>query len=210
MPRLLVLFAHPALEKSRVHRRMLHHLRSVDGVTINDLYEQYPDFDVDVAREQALLTAHDVVLVQHPIYWYSAPALVKQWEDLVLQHGWAYGTGGTHLHGKYFGCALTTGGRAAAYRREGYNRFTMRELLAPLEQTAALCGMRWLPPYLIQGTHLLDAPAIESHARAYAEFIAAVVDGTLSLESAGSLERLNDALPPSSTGPTGQGASHVG
>lgn len=210
MPRLLVLFAHPALEKSRVHRRMLHHLRAVDGVTINDLYEEYPDFDVDVAREQALLEAHDVVLVQHPIYWYSPPAIVKQWEDLVLEHGWAYGSGGTRLRGKFFGCALTTGGRAAAYTHEGHNRFTIRELLAPLEQTAVLCGMRWLPPYLIQGTHLLDAPAIEAHARAYAEHLAALARGEPPLDAVLGLERLNDAFPAAAAPSTTGGTPHVG
>jgi len=92
MPGVLVLFAHPALEKSRVNRRLAAAVADLPGVTLHDLYEAYPDFDVDVKREQDLLVAHDVLVVQHPFYWYSTPALVKQWEDLVLEHGWAYGT----------------------------------------------------------------------------------------------------------------------
>jgi len=56
----------------------------VEGLTFHDLYEAHPDFDVDVAREQELLLGHDAVLVQHPLYGYSTPPLVKQWEDLVL------------------------------------------------------------------------------------------------------------------------------
>jgi glutathione-regulated potassium-efflux system ancillary protein KefG len=180
MPRVLVLFAHPALEKSRVHRRLLHHARAVPGVTVQDLYEEYPDFDVDVKREQALLLAHDIVLFQHPVYWYSAPALLKQWEDLVLEHGWAYGTGGRRLEGKHLGVAATTGGRAAAYTAEGLNRFSMDEFLRPTEQTAVLCRMRWLPPYLIQGTHLMDAAAIERHAAAYGAHLDALVQREVS------------------------------
>src|SRR5512139_1443397 len=121
MPRVLVLFAHPALEKSRVHRRLVERARASDGVTFHDLYEAYPDFDVDVKREQALLLAHDAVVLQHPFYWYSTPALVKQWEDLVLEHGWAYGSRGTMLRGKRMLSAITTGGGEAAYRAQGHN-----------------------------------------------------------------------------------------
>ena len=183
MPRILLLFAHPALEKSRMHRRMLHHARQVHEVTVNDLYEEYPDFDIDVKREQALLAAHELVVVQHPIYWYSSPALVKQWEDLVLEHGWAYGTGGTALHGKRWLAAVTTGGRAAAYQRGGYNRFTLREFLAPMEQTVVLCGMRWVAPYVVHGTHLLATEEIERHAAAYGHALAALRDGRIDLDA---------------------------
>ncbi len=92
---ILILFAHPALEKSRVNRHLVAGVRDLPGVTFHDLYEAYPDFNILVPHEQELLEAHDVVVLQHPFYWYSTPALVKEWEDLVLQHGWAYGTGGT-------------------------------------------------------------------------------------------------------------------
>ena len=67
--RILVLFAHPALEKSRVNRRLVQAVRDLDGVTLHDLYEAYPDLDIDVAREQELLTLHDVIVFQHPFYW---------------------------------------------------------------------------------------------------------------------------------------------
>ncbi|HEX4936588.1 MAG TPA: NAD(P)H-dependent oxidoreductase [Gemmatimonadaceae bacterium] len=210
MPRLLVLFAHPALEKSRVHRRLAASAQALartlpGSVTFHDLYEEYPDFDVDPRREQALLEAHDVVLFQFPIYWYAPPALIKQWEDLVLEHGWAYGTGGTRLRGKHLGCVATTGGRAAAYAAGALNRFTIREFLLPLDQTAVLCGMRFLPPYLIQGTHLMEPPAIEEHATHYAATLAALARGEVSLERALTLDRLNDAVATPHAG-----GAHVG
>src|SRR5690606_23594342 len=91
MARVLVLFAHPALEKSRVGRRLLDAIQSVPSVQIHDLYEEYPEFDIDVEREQELLRSHDVIVLMHPLYWYSTPALLKQWFDLVLEHGFAYG-----------------------------------------------------------------------------------------------------------------------
>jgi len=133
--RVLVLFAHPALEKSRVNRVLIRGLDRLEGVTFHDLYEAYPDFDVDVEREQALLSEHDAVVLHHPFFWYSTPALVKQWEDLVLTHGWAYGSKGTALQGKTMMSAITTGGSEAAYQPGGHNRFTVSELLRPIEQT---------------------------------------------------------------------------
>jgi glutathione-regulated potassium-efflux system ancillary protein KefG len=152
MRRILVLFAHPVLERSRVNRRLLSAVRDVPGVTVHDLYDVYPTLYIDAKREQRLLLDHDVVVFQHPFYWYSTPAILKEWQDLVLEHGWAYGRGGTQLRGKITMNAITTGGPAAAYRRDGYNRFTIRELLAPWDQTAHLCGMRFLAPFAVHAT----------------------------------------------------------
>jgi glutathione-regulated potassium-efflux system ancillary protein KefG len=191
MARVLILFAHPALEKSRIHRRLIRELAAVPGVTLNDLYERYPDFDVDVRREQELLLAHDLIVLQHPLYWYSTPAIFKQWQDLVLEHGWAYGSTGKALFGKRVLSLITAGGRDEAYRREGYNRFTIPELLAPLEQTARLCGMEYLPPFVFFGGHRLTAEDIEDAAATYrrlltalrddrVDFAATAPDGTLS------------------------------
>ena len=99
--RVLIQFAHPALQKSRINRRLIAAVQNLENVTINDLYEEYPDFFVNVKREQQLLINHDIIIFQHPFYWYSCPALVKQWQDLVLEHGFAFGTSGTKLNGKW-------------------------------------------------------------------------------------------------------------
>lgn len=149
MRRVLVLFAHPVLERSRVNRRLLEAIRELDGVRVHDLYEEYPTLAIDVRREQALLLEHDVIVFQHPFYWYSAPAILKEWQDLVLEHGWAYGVGGTNLRGKLTLNVITTGGPAHAYQKDGYNRFSVRELLSPWDQTAHLCGMRFLAPFAV-------------------------------------------------------------
>jgi len=167
MRRILVLFAHPALEKSRVNRRLGAAASELEGVTFHDLYEVYPDFDVDIRREQELLVEHDVVVLQHPFFWYSMPPLLKQWIDLVLEHGWAYGSEGTALVGKRVMSAISTGGGAEEYRREGHNRFTMRELLAPVEQTFALCGMEYLEPWVLHGAHGMSRSEIDEFAHRY-------------------------------------------
>ncbi len=183
MARILILFAHPALEKSRVHRALVRSLPTLPHLTFHDLYEAYPTFDIDVAHEQALLTAHDLIILQHPFFWYSTPPLLKQWEDLVLEHGWAYGSQGTALHGKKMLSLISAGGGESAYQHEGYNRFTIRELLAPIEQTAFLCGMDYLPPYVIHGTHRMNEADIAAGAEEYAQLLTALHNDEIDLDS---------------------------
>jgi len=191
MKRILILFAHPALEKSRVNRALVKQIEFLSHVTFHDLYEAYPDFDIDIARERHLLASHDIIIFHHPFFWYSTPALLKEWQDLVLVHGWAYGSQGTALRGKQFLNLITTGGRENAYRKNGHNRFTMRELLAPIEQTAYLCGMNYLPPFVIHGTHSLTKEEIQKEAEECRRFLEALRDERIDLEAAGSLPRIN-------------------
>ena len=170
----LILFAHPAPQRSRVNRALRRAVADLGGVTFHDLYGAYPDFMIDVAYEQSLLRAHDVIILQHPFYWYSAPAILKEWQDLVLQHGFAYGAGGDALSGKSLMSAITTCGHEDSYAGTGMNRFAICDLLRPFEQTAQLCGMRWLPPFIIHGTHIIEDAAIARSAEAYRELIGAL------------------------------------
>ena len=165
--RVLILFAHPALEKSRVNRVLIEGLDRIDGVTFHDLYEAYPDFDIDVPREQALLLEHETIVLHHPFYWYSTPALIKQWEDLVLEHGWAYGREGRALRGKRLMSVITAGGRQSAYQAGGHNGYPVAELLRPIEQTARLCGMVFLPPFIVYGAHSMEPEQAKQHRAEY-------------------------------------------
>lgn len=178
--RILILFAHPALEKSRINRQLVDAIRGLDDVTIHDLYEAYPNFHIDVAREQQLLVDHDIIVFQHPLYWYSSPAILKEWQDLVLEYGFAFGHDGTALQGKKLLSAISAGGSKDAYCRKGYNFYSIRELLTPFEQTARLCGMEYLPPFIVYGTHQLqEAGQISAHADDYRSLIVNMRDRTI-------------------------------
>jgi glutathione-regulated potassium-efflux system ancillary protein KefG len=194
MPRVLVLFAHPALEKSRVHDRLVAEMPVHADLTFHDLYEAYPRMDIDVEHEQGLLTAHDTVVLQFPFYWYSTPPLLKQWQDLVLAHGWAYGSEGTALKDKAFTCVVSTGGRASAYTPGGYNRHTVRQLMAPLEQTARLCGMRFIPPYVVFGTHSMNRSDIEDAAVGYRSLLEGLLEERIAEAEVDALDDLNSVV----------------
>lgn len=189
--RILILFAHPALERSRVNRRLIHAVHDLEGVTVHDLYEAYPDFEIDVARDQALCEQHDLIVLHHPFYWYSTPALLKEWMDLVLEFGWAYGPGGEALAGKEALSVVTTGGRRESYCVEGGNHFTMREFLVPLEQTARLCGMNYLPPLVLHGTHRIGPLEIEAAAAEYRAALIGLRDRTRPVDPTAPVQLLN-------------------
>jgi len=175
--RLIVYFAHPGQRHSRANAAMVATAKAVDGITFVDLYAEYPRFDIDIDREQGRLLDHDVILLQFPLFWYSTPAILKEWQDLVLEHGFAYGSGGDRLTGKTLMLAVTAAGPRDAYRPGGYQGRDLRSFLAPLEQTAALCGMRFATPFVLFGSlKAAEDGRIRDHARAYGSLLAAIRD----------------------------------
>jgi glutathione-regulated potassium-efflux system ancillary protein KefF len=161
-----VLAAHPNLLESRVNRRLQAAARELGGVDVNDLFANSPDYDFDIPGEQARAEAADLIVLLHPIQWYSMPALMKLWFDDVLTYGWAYG-GGTALRGKDLWLVATTGGPEESYHPQSYNRYFFDAFLPPYEQTAALCGMRFLPPMLLHGAHRATEEEIAAHAATF-------------------------------------------
>jgi glutathione-regulated potassium-efflux system ancillary protein KefG len=194
MNKILILFAHPRFEKSRTNRILLDKIEEQPGVTLNDLYEQYPDFNIDVERETALLSEHEVIIWHHPFYMYSAPAMLKQWMDLVLEYGWAHGSQGNALKDKLVFNTITAGGTRQVYLPDAHNRFTIRQFLAPFEQTANLCKMIYLPPFVVHGTHLLTDEALAEHAHLYRLLLTRLSNNELSADTVRQYEYLNDWL----------------
>lgn len=175
--KILVLLAHPRPSGSVVQRAMERAVAQLDGITLRDLYARYPDFAIDVGEEQGLLLQHDLIVLQHPFYWYSCPAIVKEWLDLVLEYGWAYGTGGTRLNRKYLMSAVSTGGSQAAYHQDGFNRFDIGTLLTPFNQTAHLCGMGWLEPFVVHQGRRLSQTELAQAVQTYRALLIGLRDG---------------------------------
>ena len=138
----LVILSHPSLEDSIANKTIIEELKNkVDNIDIRHLEKLYPDFKIDVEAEQKALLDADIIIFQHPFYWYSTPAALKQWMDDVLSHGFAFGTDGDKLKGKHFMQSLTIGGPEESYSPLGYNHFTVEQLLKPIEQTIYLTEM---------------------------------------------------------------------
>lgn len=192
MNTVLILFAHPRFEQSRANRALLSALHHEPHVTVHDLYERYPDFNIDTSSERNLLLSHDIVVWHYPFYMFSAPSMIKQWIDLVLEHGWAHGEGGCNTANKIVFNALTTGGTREGYSRSGYNRYSLREFLLPFEQTARLCNMIYLPPFAVQGTYRLKESGLQESAALYKQLLQCLVRGNFSIDEILKYELLND------------------
>jgi len=190
--KILILFAHPRYEQSRANQALIRGVKGMEGVTVHDLYERYPDFNIDIFIEKDLLKHHDVVVWHHPLYWYSCPPLLKQWIDMVLEFGWAYGPDGDALEGKKALNVITAGGTREVYCSEGRNNYTIREFLRPFEQTARLCGMEYLPPFAMMGTHRLTTDQLETHVQQYRELLKSLQGKDLEVPEGDSCQFLND------------------
>ncbi len=182
--RVLIIFAHPSYETSRINRALCEAVKDLPGVTLHDLYQTYPEQLIDVPSEQALLEDCDVLILQHPLYWYSCPALMKNWIDSVLALGWAYGQDnqgkrGDALKGKSFVQVISSGGSEDVYQRGGHNNFTLAELLRPFEQTADLCDMLYRQPFLTQDLRNLDAAGINAKVEGYVQWMHDLLRGEL-------------------------------
>ncbi|RZI92356.1 MAG: NAD(P)H dehydrogenase, partial [Variovorax sp.] len=174
--RIYLMAAHPHWRDSRVNRLLLRAAHGVPGVEVNDLYASYPDYVIDVEAEQEKLARADLVVLLHPIQWYSMPPLQKLWLDDVLSYGWAYGTGGTALQGKDMWLVATTGGPEESYHPQSYNRYFFDAFLPPYEQTAALCGMRFLPPLVFHGARSAPDAEVKAHVETFAERLGSYPD----------------------------------
>jgi glutathione-regulated potassium-efflux system ancillary protein KefF len=100
------------------------------------------------------------------------PPLLKLWVDDVLSFGWAYGPDGNALRGKDLWLVATTGGPEDSYRPDSYNRYFFDAFLPPYEQTAALCGMRFLPPLILHGAHKASNTELAAHSDTYVRKLA--------------------------------------
>ncbi|WP_445491220.1 NAD(P)H-dependent oxidoreductase [Niallia sp. 03133] len=167
----LVIVAHPDLENSRINKRLAAELERRGNVTVHRLYETYPNEIFDVAREQALLTAHDRVVLQFPFFWYSSPSLLKKWMDVVFEFGWAHGKDGDKLKGKELLIAISTGGAQSMYQAGGFHNYSFSELLRPFQQSANLTGMIYRPPFVVSGIREVSDEQLEKYAADYAVYV---------------------------------------
>lgn len=150
--------------------------RELPNVDVNDLYSTYPDYAIDTEAEQARVARADLLVLLHPIQWYSMPPLQKLWLDDVLSWGWAYGPDGTALQGKDMWLVATTGGPESSYHPQSYNRYFFDAFLPPYEQTAALCGMRFLPPLVFHGARSAPIEDLEAHIEVFRQRLASYPD----------------------------------
>ncbi len=163
-----LIYAHPFDERSAANRELLAGIDGLEAVERRALYDLYPDFDIDPDAERAAVERADLLVLQHPFYWYGMPALLKLWVDEVFSVGWAYGDGGHALEGKSLLWVVTTGGDARAYTPDGPHGHPFEAFTIATRQIARFCGMRWEEPIVVHDAHH-DRAHVTAAARRYRE-----------------------------------------
>ncbi len=205
MSKILILYAHPRNDRSEVNSALIAAAKQLSHVSVVDLYAEYPTFNIDVAKEQERLLAHDIIIFQHPVYWYSSPSILKEWQDLVLKYGFAYGHDGTALSGKIMFNAATAGAPKDSYSHEGHLGNELIDFFKPFEYTARLCRMIYLPPFAVfRAGHVLEDDLLDFQVEEYRRLLVALGDGRLDLEKAKNETRLNDDLNSLLLNPKGE------
>ncbi len=167
-PKILLLYAHSEAQESVTNKRLLKMLNGLAHVTVRDLYAIYPDFFINIAREQQLLVHHDLIVFQHPLYTYSCPSLLKEWFDRVLSR--TFVAEKRELAGKYWRSIITTGEPETAFHPSGLNRYPLSEIMRPFELTAQSCHMHWLEPMIIYHARRQSETIMQSYANAYRQW----------------------------------------
>ena len=116
------------------------HAHGIEWIALAD---ETTNGEFDVPSFQARLASSSTIILHFPLYWYSPPALVKQWLDSILTSGWAFPGATSKLRGKTLVLSVTTGSPLSTFQPYGSNGSTLEELLLPLERTATYCGMNW-------------------------------------------------------------------
>ncbi len=160
----LVIHSHPYPHRSRACAALLAGIRDLPDLEVRTLHDLYPDFDIDVPAEQAALERADLVVWLGPLYWYTVPAMMKHWFDVVLLGGWAHGEDGLALKDKEVLWATTTGD-VEKYAATGAHAHPFEAFVPAVEQTARYCHMEWLEPFVVHDSHELtdEVLAKEGH-----------------------------------------------
>ncbi len=190
--KILILFFHPLFEKSSAHKILVRNIPKSENITFHDVYEEYPNFDIDIKREQLLLSQHDIIIWQHPIYWYNCPALMKQWIDMVLVYDWAYGKNGKELKDKLIFQVITTGGKKESYSKTAYNGNTISSFLTSFNQTAKVCNMKYLPPFVVHGTYKMTKISYNKIGFSYNHLLKYLEKNSLDANEIVSYDYMND------------------
>lgn len=168
MKNTLIVLVHPNYKKeSKLNKALINEVKDLENITIHNLYEQYPDFKIDVKKEQEILLQYDAIVFQFPFYWYSSPALLKEWIDLVLTTDFAYED--THmLKGKKFLITTTTGASEKTYKDGGT---TVEDFLVLYKALSEDILVEYQKPFIVHSSFVITDEELKITTKNYKEYL---------------------------------------
>lgn len=142
MKHVLVISGHTNLKESVANKTILETLeKKLPDAEIVKLDELYPDYQIDVKAEQEKLLRADIIVLQFPVFWYSAPSILERWMEETFKHGFSHGSTGDKLKGKKLVLSFTTGAPEAMYSRNGAMGYDIEDFLPCFKATCRLTQM---------------------------------------------------------------------
>ncbi|SDU45573.1 NAD(P)H-dependent oxidoreductase [Pseudomonas yamanorum] len=152
----------------------------------------------DIQQELDKLLWADLLILNFPIFWFSAPAMLKGWIDRVLVSGVCYGgkrfydQGG--LAGKKALVTVTLGGREHMFG-EGAIHGPLEDMLRPiLRGTLAYVGFEVLEPFVAWHVPYISAEARQDFLHRYQQRLEGLADDQPLVFP--KLEQFDEALYP--------------
>lgn len=138
----------------------------------------------DIKIEMEKLSWSEHIIFQFPLWWFSAPAILKGWLDRVLVKGFAYDTNKAFsdglLKGRTTSLIVTTQSAESAYQLSGAHACTIDTFLHPIHHTLRFVGLKTLIPFIIYDIFNNDnnkLPIISKNLKAYIELIGSIKQG---------------------------------
>ena len=108
----VVLLAHPDIKSSQANKALMDAIKELEEVAVYNLYEMRPEDAFNVDSWSKIISQASAIVFQFPLYWMSAPSLLKKWQDEVF----TYLAKTPAVAGKALLVAVTTGSEYSAYR----------------------------------------------------------------------------------------------
>lgn len=144
MKNVLIISGHTDLTKSVANKEILSILeKQLPNAKIERLDSLYPDYKINVKQEQENLLWADIIVLQFPLFWYSAPSILERWMEESFQHGFSHGAKGNKLKGKKLILSFTTGAPAEMYHKDGAMMFEIDDFLPCYKAMCNLTGMEY-------------------------------------------------------------------
>ena len=138
MKNILIVSGHTDLNNSVANKKILQELcKKLPNAEIDYLSELYPDYKIDVLKEQNKLLNADIIVLQYPLFWYSMPSLLEKWMEETFKHGFSHGSTGDKLKGKKVIVSITTGAPEHVYN-------SIDDFLNPIKSSCKLCQMEYV------------------------------------------------------------------
>lgn len=131
---------------------------------------EHATFAKDIQQEQEKLLWCDQLILQFPLWWFGAPAILKGWLDRVLAKGFAYDKEKLFDHAllkaRKAWIVTTTQSPEASYRLGGMHG-PIEDFLKPFHHTLRFVGFSIEAPFIAYGVDGADASLREAYLNQY-------------------------------------------